>query len=96
MSKPKPHWPQTAAATPVAPPKLVNGVNGANGTNGHHANHDAPPPALAAADILEKTKDLIRLAREQGNLTHGDISEAFGDGALSPEQLEEVHSKLRT
>jgi RNA polymerase primary sigma factor len=44
--------------------------------------------------IAEKIKDLIRLAHEQGNLTHSDIYEAFPNGTASPEDLDEIHTKL--
>ncbi|MSU57143.1 MAG: RNA polymerase sigma factor RpoD [Pedosphaera sp.] len=71
-------------------------------THAAHANNGASPAAngaLAApptdAELAEKVKDLIRLAQEQGYLTHGDVAEALPENVVSPEDLEEVHTKLR-
>ena len=46
-------------------------------------------------EIAEKIKELVRLAQDQGYLTHGDIHEALPDSVISPEELDEIHSKLR-
>ena len=63
----------------------------------------AVPPALnghfsarpSATEIAEKVKELIRLANEQGYLTHSDVNEALPENAISPEELDEIHLKLR-
>lgn len=67
-----------------------------------------PSPASTAArnghgsgvameiDVAEKIKELIRLAQEQGYLTHGDVHEVLPEGVASPEELEEAYSKLRS
>ncbi|MGH8023256.1 MAG: RNA polymerase sigma factor RpoD [Limisphaerales bacterium] len=44
--------------------------------------------------LQEKVKELIRLAREQGRLTYGDIDEVLGEGS-SPDEMDEVFAKLR-
>ena len=56
---------------------------------------DQTPAGRAAADPLltEKVKDLIRLAQEQGYLTHNDITESLTEAA--PEELEEIYLLLR-
>jgi RNA polymerase primary sigma factor len=61
-----------------------------------------PPPEPAgtlstnpAADLAEKIKELVRLAQEQGHLTHADISEVLPENELTPEKLDEVFAKLR-
>jgi RNA polymerase primary sigma factor len=54
------------------------------------AQPSAPDPGLA-----EKIKELVRLAREQGNLTNNDISEILPANQSTPEQLDEVLAKLR-
>jgi RNA polymerase primary sigma factor len=72
----------------------------------------SPPPARPGAgtsltedlralknsglDLAEKIKELVRLAREQGYLTYGDINDALPDGAVSPDELDDLYSKLRT
>jgi hypothetical protein len=45
--------------------------------------------------LSEKIKELVRLAQEQGYLTYGDINDALPDGAITPEQLDEIYLKLR-
>jgi RNA polymerase primary sigma factor len=45
--------------------------------------------------LSEKIKELVRLAREQGHLTYGDLNEVLPENAVTPEMLDEVFSKLR-
>jgi RNA polymerase primary sigma factor len=53
------------------------------------------PPGNPSSELAEKIKELVRLAQEQGHLTHADISEVLPDNELTPEKLDEVFSKLR-
>ncbi len=53
------------------------------------------PPGSPASELLEKIKELVRLAQEQGHLTHADISEVLPENELTPEKLDEVFAKLR-
>ncbi len=46
-------------------------------------------------DLAQKIKDLVRLAQEQGYLTYGDITEAFPQDLVGPEELDEVYVRLR-
>jgi RNA polymerase primary sigma factor len=46
-------------------------------------------------DLAEKVKELVRLAQEQGYLTYGDINDALPDGMVSPDELDDLYSKLR-
>jgi RNA polymerase primary sigma factor len=46
-------------------------------------------------DLAEKVKELVRLAQEQGYLTYGDINDALPDGMISPDELDDLYSKLR-
>ena len=67
------------------------GANGATKTlNGAHQNGIA-----SEAVIAERVKELVRLAQDQGNLTHGDIEETLADQRLAPDKLAEIYSKLR-
>jgi len=45
--------------------------------------------------IVEKIKELLRLAQDQGYLTYDDINDAIPDEVVSPELLDTVYSKLR-
>jgi RNA polymerase primary sigma factor len=47
-------------------------------------------------DITEKVKELLRLAQEQGYLTYTDINDALPDTIITPDELDEIYSKLRT
>ena len=62
----------------------------------------APPPAAVAVapvdsapELVAKIKELIHLAKEQGNLTFDDISEALPEALSTPEVLDEIFAKLR-
>ncbi len=46
-------------------------------------------------DLSEKVKELVRLAQEQGYLTYTDINDAIPDGVISPDELDDLYSKLR-
>ncbi|MDB6017055.1 MAG: rpoD [Pedosphaera sp.] len=58
------------------------------------SNH-ASASSAASLDLTEKVKELVRLAQEQGYLTHGDINDSFPGNAITPEALEEICAKLR-
>ncbi|MBI5773975.1 MAG: sigma-70 family RNA polymerase sigma factor, partial [Verrucomicrobia bacterium] len=66
------------------------------------ANGDPAAPGLteviksqSGLDLTEKIKDLIRLSQEQGYLTYGDINDALPDTLITPDDMEEILSKLR-
>ena len=46
-------------------------------------------------DLAEKIKELLRLAKEQGYLTYGDVNDALPDSVVKPEDLDEIYIKLR-
>jgi RNA polymerase primary sigma factor len=47
-------------------------------------------------DQQERVRELIRIAKEQGYLTHDDITEAFPKSVESPETIEPVLTMLRS
>src|SRR5712671_3507871 len=49
----------------------------------------------AGLDLTEKVKDLLRLAKEQGQLTYDDVNDALPDDIVTPGDLDKVLSKLR-
>lgn len=75
------------------------------------ASHGHHPPATAAGSptaglpagavtvdspvIVEKIKDLLRIAQDQGYLTYDDINDALPDEVVTPEVLDAIYSKLR-
>src|ERR1039457_6631274 len=61
---------------------------------------DAQPSAdlmksEAGLDLTQKVKDLLRLAKEQGNLTYEDLKNALPDAVATPADLDQVLTKLR-
>jgi len=58
----------------------------------------APKPEGQKADgpfdVNEKVKELVRLAKEQGYLTHNDINETLPEGMVSPDDLDELYTQL--
>ena len=48
----------------------------------------------SGVDLTEKVKELLRLAQEQGYLTYDDINDALPDSVVTPDELDEVYSKL--
>jgi RNA polymerase primary sigma factor len=76
----------TRNSTTVAPSLL-----GSAAGRSRNGTLTGPPPI----DLAQTTKDLIRLAQEQGHLTYNDISEALPDHVTEPE-LDEIFGKLRS
>ncbi len=84
--------------------KFSSSKNGLNGkTNGELANPLRESPKLplpeiksqSGVDLTEKIKELLRLAQEQGYLTYNDINDALPEKVVSPDDLDEIYSKLR-
>ena len=46
-------------------------------------------------DLTQKVKDLLRLAKEQGHLTHDDLNDALPNEMVTPADLDQVLTKLR-
>ena len=67
-------------------PEAAAGLSGGNPVSGN---------GQGTVDIVEKIKELVRLAQEQGYLTYGDINDALPQAAVTPEELDEVYIKLR-
>ncbi len=53
------------------------------------------PTGTTDVDLTENIRELLRLAREQGYLTYGDINDALPEGMFSPDTLENLYVKLR-
>jgi RNA polymerase primary sigma factor len=90
-------------------PKAANGHS--KDSNGHSTSGRAPTgsmvdpvvaasfgPGVVTVDspiVVEKIKDLLRLAQDQGYLTYDDINDALPDEIVTPEVLDAIYSKLR-
>jgi RNA polymerase primary sigma factor len=89
----------------VAPPASVARSSASEQCNGHHDQHvngngHKPgdllgAPMSKADEIAEKIKELVRLSKEQGYLTYGDINDALPESVVSAEELDDIYIKLR-
>jgi len=89
----------------VAPPASVARSSASEHRNGHHDRHvngngHKPgdllgAPMSKADEIAEKIKELVRLSKEQGYLTYGDINDALPESVVSAEELDDIYIKLR-
>ena len=59
------------------------------------AKVNALTQGVTDVDLKEKIKELIGLAREQGYLSYTDIDEALPEKFVSPDDLDDVYTKLR-
>jgi len=87
----------------------IKGESSSKNGGDHPSNGGLQPPQPAApvvaasSDsittdspiIVEKIKELLRLAQDQGYVTYDDINDAIPDEIVSPELLDTVYSKLR-
>src|SRR5258708_38216072 len=48
----------------------------------------------SGVDLTEKVRELLMLAKEQGHLTYDDINDALPDSILTPEDLDQIYTKL--
>ncbi len=55
----------------------------------------SPSPDPAAAELQERVRNLIKLAKEQGYLTWEDLNEALPIGLVDVEEIESVQERLR-
>ena len=63
----------------------------------HHRKKPAvpEPPKLDREEKNEKLKELIKLAKEQGYLTYGDVNDILPENILSPDELDGILIQLR-
>ncbi|MGA2544046.1 MAG: RNA polymerase sigma factor RpoD [Verrucomicrobiota bacterium] len=80
--------------------------NGQSGHSHHAAAKAAVSPSVLpgfpagtvtidSPVIVEKIKELLRIAQDQGYLTYDDINDALPDEVVTPEVLDAIYSKLR-
>ena len=82
-----------AASTEAVSRPEKNGAHALD--DGENQHRIAPLTSTAPADIAEKVKELIRLAQDQGHLTYSDINDALPENLISPDELDEIFTKLR-
>jgi len=55
----------------------------------------ARPPQLTPEVLAEQIKELVRLAQDQGHLTHADVNETLAHFSTTAAQMDEVYARLR-
>src|SRR5436190_5286169 len=53
-----------------------------------------PLKTRAGVDLTEKIQELINLAHERGYLTADDINDALGDNQITPDDIDEIYTRL--
>ena len=91
-AKAKPSKPNSSPSRPPAPQRVLVPLDTA-ATEG--PLNLGTVKSASGIDITEKIKELVRLAREQGYLTYGDVNDALPDGLVSVDDLDEIYIKLR-
>jgi RNA polymerase primary sigma factor len=86
---------QQSLAVARRPRKRRNGFRNGHGLPAE-SSKESPASATLAVEVAEKVKTLVRLAQEQGFLTHHHINEVLPDSVSSPEQLELILIQLRS
>jgi RNA polymerase primary sigma factor len=79
------------------PPKALRAplsLLAAFGADGHDSN--GLVKGLTGEDLAQKVKDLLCLAKEQGHLTYDDLNDALPDDLVTPADLDQVLTKLRS
>jgi len=64
-------------------------------TNHHRRSHGRSRPHLDREEKNLKIKELIKLAKEQGYLTYGDINDILPENIVSADELDSMMSMLR-
>src|ERR1051325_5653082 len=49
----------------------------------------------SGVDLAEKIRELLILAKEQGHLTYDDINDALPETIVTPDELDQIYSKLK-
>ncbi|MCF7668631.1 MAG: RNA polymerase sigma factor RpoD [Verrucomicrobia bacterium] len=89
--------PRKKAKQKEAEPKVKETVPVAamDNTQNKHTKSGAHADSLAAFDMTEKIKELVKLAQEQGYLTYTDVNDALPEELVTPDDLDELYVKLR-
>src|SRR5689334_34858 len=82
------------------------GANESPRRRGTHGLRDLSPPVAEGPatepstqktiDLTDRTKELVRLAREQGHLTYEDVNDALSEGPVTPDDLDRILTELRS
>jgi len=81
------------------PVALLGPLSAETGQSSRASNNDAHRDvgsvnSKSGVDLTEKLRELLLLAKEQGHLTHNDINQALTEGVVTPEDFDQIYSKL--
>src|ERR1035441_998593 len=79
---------------PPKAPRAPLSLPAAFGADGHDS--DGLVKGLTGEDLTQKVKDLLCLAKEQGHLTYDDLNDALPDDLVTPADLDQILTKLRS
>jgi len=83
------------SATAASPARNGQPKNAATAKPAGHAEQNASFTLTSAVDLTEVIKTLLHLSQENGYVTYDDINDVLPDN-LSPDDLDELYTKLRT
>src|SRR6266852_3581560 len=87
-----PHHNGNGASAP-APSKSPAGPKSSE-TAPEHRLEAGSMKTKSGVDLTEKIRELLILAKEQGHLTYDDINDALPDNIVTPDDLDQVYTKL--
>ena len=91
------------SAKPASGDSTKAGARGAHAATPATGTDAAPAPEIrldgtiktkSGVDLTEKVRELLMLAKEQGHLTYDDINDALPDNVVTPEDLDQIYTKL--
>jgi RNA polymerase primary sigma factor len=96
----KPSIPAKQAAIPAAPARKTGAAPAKHAPppasrNGGHAAHDASPVVELEKFIADKTRELVKLSKDQGYLTFDDLEENLPAAVNDPDIIDKIITRLR-
>jgi RNA polymerase primary sigma factor len=96
----KPSIPAKQAAVPAAPARKTGAAPAKHAPppasrNGGHAAHDASPVVELEKFIADKTRELVKLSKDQGYLTFDDLEENLPAAVNDPDIIDKIITRLR-
>jgi RNA polymerase primary sigma factor len=87
-----PHHNGNGASSPA--PSKSPAASKSSETAPEHRLEAGSVKTKSGVDLTEKVRELLLLAKEQGHLTYDDINDALPDSVLTPEDLDQIYTKL--
>ena len=75
-------------------PKIKRSVSKVTPAGPAPKHETGPIKTASGLDLTEKIRELVILAKEQGQLTYDDINDALPDSVVTPEVLDQIYARL--